>query len=183
MKETKPIKFLEAESIFLRPFEDEDMDSYFYEAFWDKDLRKMTGMKSVYSREGILNFIKNSARDETSLNLLICLQDNNQMIGDIALKEIDYLNRKAKVDLSIFQTVYRGKGYGTEALRLIIDYSFDQLNLHRIGLDVYSFNKHARYVYEKLGFRQEGMLRKSIYSDGEYFDTIIMGLLKEEWNS
>jgi RimJ/RimL family protein N-acetyltransferase len=73
------------------------------------------------------------------------------------------------------------KGLGTEAIRLMLDYGFRTLNLHRIELFVHDFNERAQKAYKKLGFVEEGRKREALYSDGKYHDEILMAILKEEW--
>ncbi len=75
----------------------------------------------------------------------------------------------------------RGQGYGTEAVELLLDFGFRDLNLHRIYLHVFSHNAAAIRVYEKSGFVREGLLRQTAYIDGEYRDVILMGIIREEY--
>lgn len=96
--------------------------------------------------------------------------------------DIDHQNRNSIMRISIFDHEVWGNGYGTEAMFLLLGYGFEILNLHRIGLDVYSFNKRGIKSYEKLGFKQEGIIRDELFYDGEYHDSIIMGVLKDEFN-
>jgi RimJ/RimL family protein N-acetyltransferase len=76
-----------------------------------------------------------------------------------------------------------GQGYGTEATRLVVDYAFRTLNLNRVSLEVYEYNPRGLHVYEKVGFRLEGRLRQDTFRDGRYWDTLILGILREEWMS
>lgn len=94
---------------------------------------------------------------------------------------IDHQNRNAIVRISLFNRDFWGNGYGTEAMSQLLNFGFEILNLHRVGLDVYSFNKRAIKAYEKLGFKREGVIRDEIFYDGEYHDSIIMGVLKSEF--
>jgi RimJ/RimL family protein N-acetyltransferase len=75
----------------------------------------------------------------------------------------------------------RGKGYGSEALKLLLQFAFLELNLHRIGLDVISYNEPAIRSYIRSGFSEEGRVREAIYREGKRYDRIYMGLLKQEW--
>ncbi|RIL69394.1 N-acetyltransferase, partial [Staphylococcus devriesei] len=74
---------------------------------------------------------------------------------------------------------YWGKGYGKEALKLLINFAFNSLNLHMLYLEVFSYNENATKMYEKLGFNQDGILRQSKYQDGQYYDKIIMSKINE----
>ena len=77
----------------------------------------------------------------------------------------------------------RDRGFGTEATRLIVDYVFTNLPIHRISLDVFAFNERAAHVYERAGFAREGVLRDNLYWDGVYHDSILMSILRPEWEA
>ncbi|GGH77177.1 GNAT family N-acetyltransferase [Pullulanibacillus pueri] len=178
-KET--IKFLEGERVFLRPIEQEDLHEFYIKSLWDKEGRKLTGTQTVFSRMGVQKWFEAISIDNSRIDLLICLQENDRVIGDVAMLNIDHQNQRAIVRISIFEQAYLGRGYGTEAMGLLLVFGFDVLNLHRVGLDVYSFNSRAIKSYEKLGFKKEGIIRDELYYDGEFHDCIIMGLLRDEW--
>jgi len=77
----------------------------------------------------------------------------------------------------------RGKGYGTEATQLMLSYAFETLNLNRVELGVYDFNKQAIHVYEKAGFIREGIKRQDKFVNGRYADALIYGILASEYFS
>jgi RimJ/RimL family protein N-acetyltransferase len=181
-KHNDPIKFLESERVYLRPVEAEDVDMLYF-CLWDTEIRRLTGTKAVFSKQQVKQFWEAVATDRSRIDLLICLQENQQPIGELSLQEIDYQNRKAIVRIAIFDAEYHGKGYGTEAMRLLLTYGFDVLHLHRIGLDVYSFNARAIQAYKKLGFKQEGVIRDDLFYDGAYHDSILMGVLEDEFRA
>jgi|SRR5690625_1147088 len=178
----EPIKFLDGKRVYLRPIENEDLDFFYAKALWDVEGRRLTGTQTIFSRSGVQNWFENISSDNSRIDLFICLQENDQPIGDIAMLDIDHQNRNSVVRISIFDHEFWGNGYGTEAMSLLLKYGFEILNLHRIGLDVYSFNKRGIKSYEKLGFKQEGIIRDELFYDGEYHDSIIMGVLKDEFN-
>lgn len=175
----EPIKFLEGRRVYLRPIEKEDLD-FFYTTLWDKEGRRLTGTQTVFSRLGVQKWFEKISEDSSRIDLIICSQENHQPIGDMAMLDIDHQNRNAVVRIALFDP-FCGKGYGTEAMSLLLKYGFEIMNLHRIGLDVYSFNKRAMKSYEKLGFKLEGTIRDELFYDGEYHDSNIMGVLKDEF--
>ena len=77
---------------------------------------------------------------------------------------------------------YWNKGYGTEAMTLLLKHGFETLNLNRIMLRVYDFNARAQRCYEKAGFVTEGQLRDALYVEGDYRDVLIMSVLRKEWD-
>jgi RimJ/RimL family protein N-acetyltransferase len=108
-------------------------------------------------------------------------ENDPKLIGNIGIT-LDNRNRVGSIGIVIGEKPYWGKGYGTEALQILIEYAFQTLNLHRVELMVYSSNPRAIACYNKVGFKKEGVLRKSVFINGEYHDKIWLGLLKEEWN-
>jgi len=107
--------------------------------------------------------------------------EGNKLIGFIALHSIEWNNRAGIMSIGIGEPGYRGGGYGTEAVRLILRYAFCELNLNRVGLDVISGNEAAIRCYEKAGFRREGAAREAVQRDGRKCDRIYMGILFDEW--
>ena len=103
--------------------------------------------------------------------------ENDELIGNIGLMDIDHINRKAEVGLFIGEPENRSMGYGTEALRLILKYGFETLNLHNIMLHVHSDNQRAIACYNKVGFHEFGCRREAIYKNGSYFDLVHMEIL------
>lgn len=98
-------------------------------------------------------------------------------IGTCQLLNINWRHRSAELQIRIGDSSHQGKGYGSEAVQLLIEFGFKDLNLHRIYLHVFAANKRAIRVYEKCGFRKEGILKEAAFIDGEWVDVIVMGLL------
>ena len=111
----------------------------------------------------------------------IVLRDGDRLIGTTGLHELDFRNRRAVFGLQIGELSEWGKGYGTEATRMAVDYAFGTLNLNRVELQVLENNTAGIRVYEKVGFRREGVLRQHIHVDGAYVNTLVMGILRSEW--
>ena len=113
--------------------------------------------------------------------MAICTIAENLYIGNIYLTGIDYVNRKATSHILIGNHDYWNGGYGTEAMRLLLDYAFNHKNLRRIEALVLEDNIGSRKIHEKLGYKQEGVLRESVYKDGQYKNQIFYALLKSEY--
>ena len=109
--------------------------------------------------------------------------EDDQLIGFVALFSIEWSNAAGTVAIGIGEPDYRDRGYGTDAMRTILRYAFDELSLHRVGLDVNGNNPRAIHVYEKIGFRHEGVRREAIHRDGQRIDRIYMGILRNEWEA
>jgi len=119
--------------------------------------------------------------DPAAFTLVICRRENREGIGQVSLVRIDWVGRMATYYIGIADKTHWGRGYGSEATRLMVDYAFDTLNLNRIQLHVSSENKRAIKVYEKIGFKQEGTLREAMYHKGRYVDFDVMGILRSDW--
>lgn len=106
---------------------------------------------------------------------------DGRIIGESVINEIDWDLRCANFRIGIFHSTERGKGIGTWTVETTRDFAFENLNLHRLELDVYSFNPKAESVYRKAGFKQEGVLRDAIMDGTNYADDILMSILEDEW--
>lgn len=100
------------------------------------------------------------------------------LIGTVGLHDISERNRHAELGISIGEKAYWSQGYGADAVRTLVRYAFEELNLHRVYLRVYSFNPRARRAYEKAGFQLEGTLRQHIFRHGAYHDEWIMAVVQ-----
>jgi RimJ/RimL family protein N-acetyltransferase len=108
--------------------------------------------------------------------------EDSQYIGGCGINEFDIKSRVATVGIFLGPE-YLNQGYGSEAMRLFINFGFLELNLNKLRLFVFSFNKRAIASYKKLGYIQEGILRQEIFRHGEYHDVIAMGMLVDEWKA
>ncbi len=111
-----------------------------------------------------------------------CLEDD-RLIGEISLDGVKFQHGDTFVGISIGDPKDWGKGYGTDAMRIILRYAFQELNLHRVSLDVFEYNPRAIRSYEKAGFKIEGHRRQVLNRDGRRWDMIFMGILREEWEA
>jgi RimJ/RimL family protein N-acetyltransferase len=102
-------------------------------------------------------------------------------IGFVELGSYEWSARTAWVGIGIGESDYQGKGYGTDAMNLLLKFAFHGLNLHRVNLGVFDYNKRAIRSYEKSGFKYEGTSREQIYKDDKRWDSINMGILKSDW--
>ncbi len=102
-------------------------------------------------------------------------------IGSTRFKNIDHKNQSAEFSVVIGETEYWGRGFGTEAVRLLVKYGFEQLNLHRISSEVFSFNERSLRMHKKLGFREEGRQREAWFKNGKFQDWVLFAILRDEW--
>ena len=101
-------------------------------------------------------------------------------IGNCGLFHVEAENRSAELGIGIGESAYRSRGYGTDAVRAIVRFAFDEMNLNRVQLHTYAFNERAKKAYEKAGFVEEGRGRQARYARGVYHDVVTMGVLRGE---
>jgi RimJ/RimL family protein N-acetyltransferase len=111
------------------------------------------------------------------------LRESKELLGVCGLFGVQKINRKAELMITLFDESNRIKGFGTEALKLLLDYGFNQLNLHRIVLFTHEINKRAQRVYEKMGFKPGGRRRQASFSEGTYHDLLLFDMLASEFRN
>jgi RimJ/RimL family protein N-acetyltransferase len=128
-------------------------------------------------------FLDRMSESEHDLALGVVVRANDQLVGATGFHHMDFRNRHCSFGISIGEKSEWGKGYGTEATALMVQYAFDTLNLNRVWLHVYEYNQRGLRAYEKVGFKREGVLRQECYREGRYWDTIVMAILRDEWEA
>ena len=106
---------------------------------------------------------------------------DDKLIGIIDLTGFDWAARNTWLAIGLGEREYWGKGFGTDAMKVILRFAFRELNLHRINLNVFEYNSRAIHCYEKVGFKHEGRMRDCLNRDGRRWDLVYMGLLRSEW--
>lgn len=172
--------YLIGEKIYLAPIDTDDIPLYL-EWLNDQHVTRFLNIRYPLNREIEEEHLQRLIRDEKSMILGIRLKEQDKLIGNVGLHKIDEINRKAIFGIAIGDKTQWAKGYGTEATNLIVAHGFRTLNLNRIELEVFEFNERGIRCYESAGFVREGSLRQAVYRDGRYYNAIIMGLLRHEW--
>lgn len=165
----------------LRGYKQGDIE-VLYNYFQDRELREnlMVSHPFPFTQVGMANFVNSSMEPKPDRIEFAIENQEGVLVGGCSIKEIDYKNSNASLGL-FFGKEHQGKGYGQKALKEICKYIFEELNLHKVKLRVFKFNVQGINCYKKVGFVQEGIARKEIFRRGEYHDSIIMGLLREEF--
>jgi RimJ/RimL family protein N-acetyltransferase len=174
----KPI--LTGSKIILRPMMGDDAPAMFA-SLADEESMRLTGSQQTSTFEQVQQFCQKLYEADDRADYAITRQEDGLYVGEVVLNEIDWLNRSANFRIALASQQFFGKGYGSEATQLIIDYGFRQLNLHRIELEVFDFNPRAQHVYEKVGFVKEGVRRDVLLWQGQYHSAITMSLLAPEY--
>lgn len=176
----KYFKKIIGERVYLSPINLEDVEVY---TKWINDYEVAKGIgqfNNIFNIEIEKEFLNKSIKER--YNFAMILKDEDRLIGNISLSAVDFINKTAELGIFIGEESDRNKGYGTEAIKLILDYGFNYLNLNNIMLIVYSYNEKAKKSYEKIGFEVFGVWKDSKYFNGKYYDEIYMQLLKDDFN-
>jgi RimJ/RimL family protein N-acetyltransferase len=154
---------------------------------WNKiDLRRELGPIVPHSKKEREDWIKKTwddRRNGTAYTFAIDDIKSGEFLGHCSLRNVRVINRTASVSIAIYDINKRGKGYGTDAMKVLLRFGFDFLNLHRIGLNVFNTNPSAIHVYQKVGFKKVGELRHTDFVEGEYVNDIVMDILEDEWRA
>ncbi|NLM43577.1 MAG: GNAT family N-acetyltransferase, partial [Clostridiales bacterium] len=122
------------------------------------------------SQKDMIKLLEYYDSSDEKLIFAVRILDSDKLIGIVGFDEIQWTNGVATTFIGIGDMEARGKGYGKEALDLLLDFGFNELNFHRIQLNVISYNDAAIALYETLGFVKEGIYRELIYRDGKRYD-------------
>ncbi|SHK07391.1 Protein N-acetyltransferase, RimJ/RimL family [Geosporobacter subterraneus DSM 17957] len=166
---------------YLSPIDTEDYLKY---TAWVNDMEVSIGM--LFSSSQITADTEKSIMErlsKTNYNFAIVDLEKNELLGNVGFPSIDTVNGIAEVGIFIGNKDYWGKGYGTEAMQLILDFGFNILNLHSIYLKVFAYNKPAIECYKKAGFKEVGRLREAKQIAGRRYDEIYMDILAREFTS
>jgi RimJ/RimL family protein N-acetyltransferase len=168
------------ERLYLSPFDADDTDIHFKWAKWMND-RAVSDTFDGHKNHTSLSSAKKFVQELKGHRFFIVLMDGDVLIGQISLHDIDHLNRHAFLGIMIGETEHHGKGYGTEAVRLILDYGFNTLNLHNIMLSAHEDNYAGIACYKKVGFKESGRRREWLFKNGKYIDVLYMDILAHEF--
>ena len=175
---------LRGKSVLLRPFRRSDI-SYFLKWFNDPEIVQYLDMYLPMTEMSEEKFIEELGTTRASSDVLLVIEaiegDSTRPIGNCGLHQISPKDHNAAFGIIIGEKDYWSKGYGIEATRLLINYGFQQLNLHRISSTAIAFNERSIKLQKKVGFREEGRLRQAIFKNGQYYDMLQFGILSEEW--
>lgn len=184
---TKPT--LAGDLVVLRPFQPDQFPGM-RAALSDPEARILTGSvhdeaaahapMSDAEAEAAWDWFSTRNDQPDRLDLAITDKATGECVGEAVLNQWDAGNQSCNFRI-VIGPAGRSRGLGTETTRLIVGYGFEYLRLHRISLEVYAFNPPARRVYEKVGFRAEGVLRESLRYADQWIDATVMSILAAEW--
>jgi RimJ/RimL family protein N-acetyltransferase len=172
--------FLIGERLYLRPLEHDDLA---FVRKWANDpaVRRLTGQVTPMSQAAADEWYERVKADRERVWFLIVLKEGERPIGECGLLRMFPAWRNTDLSIILGEKDAWGQGYGTEAIRLLLDYAFGFLAIHRVSLGVVGFNDQALRFYEKVGFRREGVQRDGYFCEHRYYDFVMMSILEEEF--
>ena len=173
-------EILTGRKVYLRPFSRDDLP-YIQKWSSDAELRRLIGEVAPMSQADTEKWYKELIDDKDRMWFVIVLKKGKRVIGEAGLLRIFRPWRNTDMTVIIGEKDAWGKGYGTEVGRLLLDYAFRRLGLHRISVGVVGFNKRALRFWESLGFKKEGVERDEYYYNNEYSDGVMMSILEDEF--
>ena len=141
--------------------------------------RKVVLSRGHFDRDAVETHLATIGAADDRADWAIIDSESGDYLGEIVLNELDADNASMNFRIALLPGL-PGRGYGTEATTVVLDFAFGRLGLHRVFLDVYSFNPRALRSYEKAGFVTEGRQRHTLNWDGEWADSILMGILSTD---
>ena len=173
------------EPIYLRALESSDLDRM-HKWHNDRSLYEMLGgpfhFVSKQAVEAWLDSKTSFSASADEINLAMCVTGSDKHVGNIYLRQINWISRHAELKILIGDPEERSKGYGKAAIRQLLTYAFNDLGLKRIYLNVLTDNPAAINAYEKIGYRVEGTLRNQVFKQGSWKDVIVMGISSEDYS-
>lgn len=179
-----PVLNIIGERVALGPLRDAHIDML---TGWDNDyatVRNLGVLPGPQRLEPARTFwVDVMLADQANVLFAVYEIDSWRFIGIAGLMHVDHVNRTAELLVVIGPAERRGKGYGTEATRLVLDQAFIALGLHSVRLDVFEYNLAGVRAYEKAGFKTAGRHRKNKFMGGRLWDTILMDITADEFES
>lgn len=178
---------LRSERVALRPIEKPDLPLFTQWFARYELLRTLApGAIRLMNLDGEEAWYRSVQADASSWCFAIDALDDQhhpdgRLIGSTSLMNVNAKNRSATFGISVGDPAMRGRGYGSEAMDLMLEWAFLELNLHRVQLYVMAFNTGAVRLYERKGWKEDGRLREAVYREGRYWDELVMSVLRHEW--
>jgi len=143
----------------------------------EPEVLRLTGSRQPVTEDVARQWLATRQDHHDRADWAIVRRQDDVVLGDVVLNQLAEHDASVNFRILLVKPDLFGRGYGTEATRLVVDYALDVAGLHRISLEVYDFNPRAQRVYEKCGFVREGVCRDALYWDGEWHDAIRMSIL------
>jgi len=162
----------------LIPFKEEHICDAYIGWLNDLEVNRFLEVRFVHqTRETVLAYVRSFYGDTEKYMWGIYPNDTNRLIGTATLSDINRYHRRGVLGLMIGEKECWGKGYGTEVIKLIVDFAFKKLNLHKVTAGAVADNIGSIKVFQKAGFEIEGRMKSHDFNDGVFRDAVYMGLV------
>ncbi|KAK7681559.1 hypothetical protein QCA50_015291 [Cerrena zonata] len=173
--------FRSTERLNLRSYKESDLDTI--QDLWNElEVQQNTAMDHVVPRGPKFKETIKGWLDNDRFHAIIEVKETNEFVGLVTIRDDNVKNRDGDLAINLTKSQW-GKGYGQEVLKFVVDYAFRGLRCHRLSLGVFDSNERAVKLYKKIGFVEEGRIRKANWVDGEWRDVVLMAILDEEWKA
>lgn len=171
------------EKVYLRCMEESDVEGPYLDWLNDEEVtRYLTGVRrSPATTEYLLDYIQSMARSDEDILFAIHDVESKEFIGTSHFGPIDWRNRTAVFGIMVGNRRYWGKGYGTEAITLVLHYAFRILELHKVTAGIAAIHQPSITAFKKAGFGIEGEVKSQFLVDGEYCDWLYMGVTRDDF--
>jgi [ribosomal protein S5]-alanine N-acetyltransferase len=177
------IVFFKGERIHLRALMEKDLTSSYLQWLNDEEVCRNNSHAVFPNTEQRMKTYYNSIQNQLNVVLAIIHSDTDRHIGNVSLLNINWISRNAEFAILMGEKDFWGKGYGKEAARLIVQYGFERLNLHRIYCGTLNGNSGMIKLAASMGMKEEGRRREAIFKNGKYVDILEYGILYHEFFS
>jgi [ribosomal protein S5]-alanine N-acetyltransferase len=178
--ETPKTYFLEGNTIYLREVRLSDVNDNYYNWLNNPSVNQFLETRFFpRSHKNIEQFVQYMDGKNDEILMAVCTKNDNTHIGNIKIGPINWVHRFADISLLIGDKRYWGKGIATEAIKLMTNFGFKKLNLHKLKAGCYADNKGSEKAFLKVGYSVEGVLKQHFFSEGKYVDTILLAIINE----
>ena len=178
MEKSKYSHFIEGQNIYLREVRESDVNDDYYAWMNDPEVTQFLEVRFYpQSSQRIAEFVKGVDADRNNVFLAIINRSTGRHIGNIKLGPINWIHRIAEIGLLLGEKTDWGKGYATEAIRLVTEYAFKTLNLRKVTAGCYANNVGSEKAFLKAGFAKEGIRKDHFFLNGSYVDLVLLGLI------
>jgi RimJ/RimL family protein N-acetyltransferase len=172
---------MQGKLVRFRNYEKSDVDAL-VRWFSDEEVTQFLGPSRIpQTRAFQEQQIEEMTRSNSNSKVFVIETLEGEAIGECGLRNFDWVSHKAELIITIGDKRYWGKGYGSDAVSLVLKVAFERLNLHSVNLTTLATNERAIRCYEKCGFRREGRLRENSFAGGKYVDVVAMGILRADY--
>jgi [ribosomal protein S5]-alanine N-acetyltransferase len=167
--------------VILRPLEERDLQQLYGFRNDPEILQGLGGFSAGFSKADLHDWLQFHRQRNDEVLLAISLRETNTCIGHVGLYQIDHRIRKAEIGILIGDRQYQGKGFGKTSTIAMVNYGFQELNLHKVSATVLKTNVRSLNLFRSIGFQEDGILRDEQFRQGEYINMVVLSCLENEW--